>query len=628
MKRLIGRILLIVLIVTSCFCNRGFVLAKFQAAQEVYPFKFFEVEKYLSDIWVGDTLTLKNDYIYELQEGTNLVMLSHGEKNSSIQFNAEGIVKMKVVRKSDDAERIFEFKIGLANELKHESKIPESIKIGYRLPSIWFEYMNCHLEDRDIAVMVPAYDEFCVLPGVSYGYGGEGIASRKASARLLNWFYDEWQWLFGAPSRPGTMYYTTELEPDKQYAIKIEEPIINTNLPKEIEVGSELQITTHLDNTELVDKKVDALKQLITENKTVSGFGDLIGYQPRMEIVSGNDLIERDGGDYSNILSTSEKFTFLKEGTVEFKVVYEMIPIPVGNNGILKPEAVYSPEATFTVNIVSEPVETEEPDISDVETEEEEEPEVPDVETESEETIVPEEETESEIFSSEEETEVEMEEVELDYTMEEVTSDILLDVVVDLEEKDKVSIRVSSDITIDGNVLNELMKGEHEIVIKTVDEEGTLRYSWDIPNISNEVEEWKTGIDIGAEVEQISTLLTEIGYGGISTTISFEHSGKLPGKTNVQFYVGDKFEKTEKVFYYYHNQQKNIFEKIGEYVVDNDGYVNVEMEHCSDYVLTNELVSVDVHTNKEPALNNTVWIIVTICLVVVAIAGIMYMKKK
>lgn len=629
MKRLIGRILLMFLMVASCLGNGVLDLPKYQAAQNVYPFRAYEVEKYLSDIWIGDVLTLKKDYSYELQEGADLVTLRLGEGEWSIQFNQGGAVKMKVVRNTDSAERIFEFKVGPAKELIHESKIPECIKIGYTLPNIWFQYSNCHLEDKDIGIMVPAYDEFCVLPGGSYGYGGELIASRKASARGLNDFcYGEWQWLIGSPSRPGTIYYMTELEPDKQYAIKIEEPVISTNLPEEIIVGSELDFKTHLENTELIDKKVEAVKQLITENTTRFEFGALIGYQPRIEVLSGDELIKREDGDYSNILSASEKIFFLKEGTVVFKVVYEMLPIPNGNNGILKQEAIYSPESTFTVNVVSEQLEPEQPEVPDVETEEKEESEVPEIETESEELIAPEEETETEALPNEEETESESEEVEIDFTKEEVTSEDLLDVVVDLKEKDKVSISVSSDITIDGNVLNELMKGEHEVVIKTVDEEGALIYSWDIPNISNEVEEWKTGIDIGTEIEQISNLLTDIGYGGVSTTISFEHSGKLPGKTNVQFYVGDIFEKEEKVFYYYHNQQKNIFEKIGEYVVDNYGYVNVQMEHCSDYILTDELVSVDVDTNKESGLNNIVWIIVTICLVVVAIASIMYMKKK
>ena len=113
------------------------------------------------------------------------------------------------------------------------------------------------------------------------------------------------EWLISSPTRPGTIYYTTELEPNKQYAIVIEEPIIETNIENEVQVGTEIKLTTSLKNTELTDKKVVDVKELIKSDTYLRSYSDLIGY--------------------------------------------------INNEyGILKAEASYSPEATFTVNIISE----------------------------------------------------------------------------------------------------------------------------------------------------------------------------------------------------------------------------------------------------------------------------------
>ena len=325
----------------------------------VYPFHLYGVEEYLSDIWIGDELTLVANHTYEMLEGSENVELEYikseyGDK-TIIHFVKEGTAKLKVIRNSDNAEKVYEFTIGQAKELEHTSLIPTKIKIGYKLSNRWCSYKNSFLGDGVFDIFVPEYSKYCIMPGENFGSGGWDTITREPESSALNEQQTpEWQWLFGAPTRPGKMYYTTELEPDKQYAIVIEEPVIETNIESEVQVGTEIQLTTFLKNTELTDKKVIDVKELINSEKYSSAYSDLIGYQPRIEILSGVDLIERSEGDYSNILSTSEKIKFVKQGTVTFKVVYEMLPITDGEHRIFKSEAFYSPEATFTVNIISE----------------------------------------------------------------------------------------------------------------------------------------------------------------------------------------------------------------------------------------------------------------------------------
>lgn len=83
--------------------------------------------------------------------------------------------------------------------------------------------------------------------------------------------------------------------------------------------------------------------------------------------------------------------------------------------------------------------------------------------------------------------------------------------------------------------------------------------------------------------------------------ISFEHEGEIGGTAKVSLYVGDKFEAGSILTLYYYNPEKDVLENpdwgsYDEYVdnthdayevlVDNDGYITIELTHCSEYVLT------------------------------------------
>lgn len=669
----IGKVSLIMLLVAGMFCSLARGVTEYKASEEIYPFRWLNVEKYLDDIWIGDTLTMVNsenifrpeaslyDYSFEIIEGNSCAQLiNKTEKTTEINFIKEGIVRLKVVRSSDNAERIFQFKVGPAKPLTYRSEFPQSIKIGHKMSGEWFQYSNLFLEQSiaPVGVVSMNYDEYCILPDGAFGYGGWEYVTREAMALNTGKDNDEYQYLWGSPTRPGTIYYSTALEPDKQYSIVIEEPVIESNLSQEVIVGSVIQVKTSLMNTALTDKKVEVVKEIIEKDDTKWEHGELIGYQPRIEVVSGNDLIKRENGDYSNILSTSEKITFLKEGTVVFRVVYEMLPITEGEWRLLKQEAIYSPEETFTVKIVKEVATTEQPQNNPSTEPEQNIPNGTEKEQESSEqpqnnpSVEPGQnisnESEKNPVSSEEKAE-DTDGIKLDYTKETITTESLLEAIEALKEMEKVEVQVSTNVTIAGSVLSELKDGQHDFTINVENEDGNLLYSWNVESILNVVNEWKTGIDIGADVEQITDLLSEIQHTGAVTTISFEHNGILPGKTNVQLFVGNKFNSEEKVFYYYHNLEKNMFEKVGEYVVDENGYVSVEMEHCSDYILTDkelsQSISIDTEridteeldaeekneSDKSTTSSNSgkiFAIIVVPIIVVFVIVGVIYIRKK
>lgn len=73
-----------------------------------------------------------------------------------------------------------------------------------------------------------------------------------------------------------------------------------------------------------------------------------------------------------------------------------------------------------------------------------------------------------------------------------------------------------------------------------------------------------------------------------SRVIHFDYHGTLPGKASVKIKVnnpGDMIGK-DLTFYYYNPETKKPEKVQGPLSIDKDGYVTVEIEHCSDYFLS------------------------------------------
>ena len=67
--------------------------------------------------------------------------------------------------------------------------------------------------------------------------------------------------------------------------------------------------------------------------------------------------------------------------------------------------------------------------------------------------------------------------------------------------------------------------------------------------------------------------------------IDYNYSGKLPATASIKLYVGKEYAgKT----LYYGQVLENGIKLIQSVVVDNDGYITVTQDHCSEYVLTTE----------------------------------------
>ena len=152
------------------------------------------------------------------------------------------------------------------------------------------------------------------------------------------------------------------------------------------------------------------------------------------------------------------------------------------------------------------------------------------------------------------------------------------------------------------------------------DYKNKLIYSWifdksEIENFNN----INLDMDFESEIEeQISNLDSD------TKILSFSHQGLLPNNTRVKVYVNDKYNPNDKLNMYYYDADIELLRYKGSYVVDNDGYIVIDIEHCSDYILTGTIVQ-DAANNPK---NMNVVIMVLIGIIILLVATSLFSSNK
>lgn len=106
--------------------------------------------------------------------------------------------------------------------------------------------------------------------------------------------------------------------------------------------------------------------------------------------------------------------------------------------------------------------------------------------------------------------------------------------------------------------------------------------------------------------------------------VSFNHHGELPSKATIRIQVGDKFENGTSLYLYYYNPEKDRVEYQDKNLMVRDGYVEFDITHCSDYLLTASIVQEAVNNPK----NINIIIIVMVVVVIILIGTTLYQSKK
>ena len=105
--------------------------------------------------------------------------------------------------------------------------------------------------------------------------------------------------------------------------------------------------------------------------------------------------------------------------------------------------------------------------------------------------------------------------------------------------------------------------------------------------------------------------------------ISFDYHGALPLKTTVKINVSDRFKNGEHLYLYYYNTENDTIEYIMKDVEVKNGYVEFQIEHCSDYFLTAAIVNDAVNNPK--SVN---FIIIGLIVVVFILIAVTLIQSK
>lgn len=208
---------------------------------------------------------------------------------------------------------------------------------------------------------------------------------------------------------------------------------------------------------------------------------------------------------------------------------------------------------------------------------------------------------------------------------------IIEDERIDLGENDNV-ISSRSNFADENEENDNLISEDINSFYAEYDEKNKLKYSWSLYDENGAPLEinYDTQINLDNSIyeDEITDLFEEKSeIKDKLKFISFKHEGELGGTAKVSIYVGDKFDKGEKLNLFYYDKDNNELDKINvlddeDYyiIVDEDGYVAFDIDHCSEYVLADSSLSVvDKKTNDNSNEVNTLNPYVIGCLSLVAI---------
>lgn len=165
----------------------------------------------------------------------------------------------------------------------------------------------------------------------------------------------------------------------------------------------------------------------------------------------------------------------------------------------------------------------------------------------------------------------------------------------DVLKDDNASIIINDENKITKEVLKKIKDNKKIVNLNNYDEDKNLIYTWIINGSTIEEE-----LEFNPNVSFTSKYIEEIG--SISNYAdgfyaNFAHSGNLPEGTKIKIYVGDKFSDNSVVNIYNYNEKENTLIPITNNINIENGYVEFDIEHCSEYFITKANVNLTNSSN-------------------------------
>ena len=199
-----------------------------------------------------------------------------------------------------------------------------------------------------------------------------------------------------------------------------------------------------------------------------------------------------------------------------------------------------------------------------------------------------------------------------------------LDAVLKNEKLQDADIIISADSKITKDQLNQIKNSKKTLRFNYYDESKNLIYSWTINGKEiKDDKEFTTSITFATENVKEIYKLSNYADG---LYVNFKHTGDLPKGTKIKLYVGDKFEDESIVNVYHYNNTEKTLDFIKDNLKVTDGYIEFDVEHCSEYFVTMSTIG---NVVKKDSSSIVMMILVIIELIIIlALVAFMFIKFK
>ncbi|MCB2285945.1 S8 family serine peptidase [Clostridium algidicarnis] len=163
---------------------------------------------------------------------------------------------------------------------------------------------------------------------------------------------------------------------------------------------------------------------------------------------------------------------------------------------------------------------------------------------------------------------------------------------------------ILKDISTISKEVFEAVKDEEKVMIFKLDsKDAKIKWQFDTKNTTSIDKDLDIGLNENSPNKDSISALDEKAQ-----IISFKHNGKLPCLTKVTMVIDkEKINLTKNIYSYYFNETTNKpelhAENLKAFNKDNEDYIELNLEHCSDYFLSNldskTIIKPDVDKDKD-----------------------------
>lgn len=149
-------------------------------------------------------------------------------------------------------------------------------------------------------------------------------------------------------------------------------------------------------------------------------------------------------------------------------------------------------------------------------------------------------------------------------------------------------------------------------------------YTWEFKSEDIKDLTISPSLDISVDSSEYKDKIIKLSKIDKITNITFKYDGELPGKAKITLDVSDKYKNGDIVNFYYYDPKTDTIKIIKENIKVEEGKISFELEHCSEYFITETVVNQNI-TNPKTDVNISLF--VTVFILATVVVSLLIIKK-